>query len=234
MSAGPAPPGTSGGSGTGGTGPGTVGGSGSNGGTGAGSGWTSSGTSAGTGSTGSTSASSGGASSGATGGSGGIGGSSSGGLGSGSGGGIPSADASVPDSASDGAFAGEPFTFTLIDSSIIATNGSPVPGFDPIPNGATIDLAAVGYALSVRANVTDPNVADVEFDLDESFSHTEYSVPYMLCSNNGPKIFDCNLTTGAHVLRATVFFPSRQGTTTGPTSVIAFVIVDSSADAAAD
>jgi hypothetical protein len=228
-SGGPPPSGTSGGGGAAATSSGTGSGSGSSGGS---SGSTSSGTSGGSGTSSSTGASSGVASSGATG-SSGVGGSSSGGLGSGSGSAAP--DASVADSqAGDGALDGQPFTFSLIDTSIVATNGSPITGFDPIANGTTIDLASVGSTLSIRANVTDSNIADVQFDLDGRFHHTENGTPYMLCSNNGPTINNCNLGTGAHLLQATVFLQSRQGTTTGPTATIAFMIIDSSADAAAD
>jgi hypothetical protein len=149
-------------------------------------------------------------------------------------------DASVADSASgaDGPADGsgdQTFTFTLINTSVVALDGSPVPGFDPIPAGAVIDVAVVGKALSVRANVAPPDGGSVTFHLDVGFHHTENGAPYMLCSDNAKgTINNCNLTLGAHVVSATVFSQAGGAGTAGPTSTLVFDLTSGSADAGAD
>jgi hypothetical protein len=139
------------------------------------------------------------------------------------------ADAADPGDAS----ASGPLTFSLIDTSVTTVvDGSPVPGFDPMVPGAIIDVAVVGWQLSVRANTTPPLVGSVAFALDNSVHHTEDIAPYMLCSDDTMgRINNCHISLGHHVLKATVFSQMDQGGAAGPTATIDFTLVDSSADA---
>jgi hypothetical protein len=118
------------------------------------------------------------------------------------------------------------FTFTLIDANVTGiVDGSPVTGFDPIADGATISLAAAGTALSVRANL--PVVGSVAFALDATYTHTENVTPYMLCGDNGAgTITSCAnvLTVGKHTLTATPYSAANLGGTAGTPSTIDFVI----------
>jgi hypothetical protein len=169
-----------------------------------------------------------------------MGGSGQGSGGESDGGGSVGEDASVADSGSGGdgpadGSGGQTFTFTLINTSVVALDGSPVPGFDPIPAGAVIDVAVVGNALSVRANVTPPDGGSVAFHLDLGFHHTENAVPYMLCSDNGKgSVNSCNLALGAHVVAATVFSQAGGVGTAGPTSTVVFDLTSGAVDAGAD
>jgi len=64
--------------------------------------------------------------------------------------------------------------FTLIN----ATTQAPVSGDDPIPNGATINLAQTGSSLNIRANTLPTIVGSVVFGYDGNASyHTESAAP---------------------------------------------------------
>jgi hypothetical protein len=174
------------------------------------------------------SSSSGGLGGTSTGGSGGFSGSTSSGASGGSvidaGAGTGPGDASAGDS-SDPSFGA--ITFTLIDTSV--TNGAPVAGFDPLTDGAMIDVSVVGSALSVQANTTPPVVGSVGFTFDVTTTHTEDAAPYMLCSNNLQlgRIDNCHFSLGYHVVTATAFSQADQGGTAGPTATVGFTLFDS-------
>lgn len=78
-------------------------------------------------------------------------------------------------------------SFTLMD----ADSDVPIDGYDPIPDGAEIDLAALGGAnVNVRANTADgatDAVRSVKFTLSGSDHHsqTENVAPYALFGDNG-------------------------------------------------
>ncbi|MGD0524600.1 MAG: hypothetical protein ABSE49_05635 [Polyangiaceae bacterium] len=137
------------------------------------------------------------------------------------------------DAAGDG---GAMANFTLLDTTVTnVVDGSPVPGFDPIPGGATINLGKVGSALSVRANTVPAAVGSVAFALDATYTHTENTAPYTLCSDNGAGVVtSCAsiLTVGAHTLKATPYSAADLGGTAGTPFTVAFTIVDTDAGAA--
>src|SRR5580704_17281434 len=57
-------------------------------------------------------------------------------------------------------------------SLISADTNRPVTGFDPIPNGATIDLAALPtLKLNLRANTQPATVGSVRFRLDSDLNY---------------------------------------------------------------
>ena len=127
--------------------------------------------------------------------------------------------------------------FTLVDTAITTLiNGSPVAGFDPIAPGATINLATVGSALSIRANTVPALVGSVAFALDATYTHTENTAPYTLCSDNGAgTITSCAavLTVGKHTLTATPYSATALGGDAGAPISLTFTIDDVVPDAGA-
>ncbi len=93
--------------------------------------------------------------------------------------------------------------FTLIDAS----TDQPVPGFNPLYNGAVIDLsdlAAQGITgLNIRGQ-TFTGTGSVRFVLDGTTS-TDTSSPYALARDSGGDYPPVNLPVGSHVLAATPF-----------------------------
>lgn len=120
--------------------------------------------------------------------------------------------------------------FTLVDTAITTIiDGSPVAGFDPIAEGATINLATVGSALSIRANTVPALVGSVAFALDATYTHTENTAPYTLCSDNGAgTITSCAaiLTVGKHTLTATPYSATALGGDAGAPISLTFTIDD--------
>jgi hypothetical protein len=147
------------------------------------------------------------------------------------------AAAPVGDASDDGAVGSD---FTLIDTNITTViDGSPVTGYDPIAEGATINLAVTGSALSIRANTGTAVVGSVAFALDATYTHTEETAPYMLCSDNGAgTITSCAsiLTVGKHTLTAITYSLPDLGGTPGTPMTLDFTIVDvdGGADGGAD
>jgi hypothetical protein len=84
-------------------------------------------------------------------------------------------------------------------SLMSAVTQTPIAGFDPIPNGATIDLSKLPTdQLFIRATPS-TKVASVVFKLDSTYSHTENVAPYDLCGDNTA----CpQLAAGFHTLQA--------------------------------
>ena len=72
-------------------------------------------------------------------------------------------------------------SLTLID----AVTGEPVAGFDPIPDGATLNLSTLPTRrLNIRANTSPSRVGSVRFTLDGR-SILENNAPYALARNRG-------------------------------------------------
>jgi len=143
-----------------------------------------------------------------------------------------SGDSALGDGASVGDAPGEAAApvpdFTLIDTAITGIiDGSPVTGFDPIAEGATVNLALAGTALSVRANTVPALVGSVAFALDAKYTHTENTTPYTLCADDGKgTITSCAaiLTVGKHTLTATPYSLPNLGGTAGVPILLDFTI----------
>lgn len=125
-------------------------------------------------------------------------------------------------------------TFTLLDTNVnTIVDGEGVSGWDPIPENGIIDVGKVGNALSIRANTTPSVVASVTFVLDGTYTHTEHSAPYTLCSDDGKgDITPCPFTLGKHTLVATPAMASDAGAADGgtsamPSTTLYFTITDS-------
>jgi hypothetical protein len=119
-------------------------------------------------------------------------------------------------------------TFTLLDTTVTTVvDGQPVTGWDPIPEGSTIDLAKVGTALSIRANTTPAVVGSVAFVLDGTYDHTENVAPYTLCSDDGTgTVTACPqlLVNGSHTLTATAYTAANLAGTAIGTTTLYFTI----------
>lgn len=117
--------------------------------------------------------------------------------------------------------------FTLVNASVTnVVSGASVPGFDPLANGATVDLGTTGSALSIRANLTSA-VGSVKFGLDSNPSfRIENVAPFALCGDNGQGSFaNCNLSAGAHTLTATPFSGANGSGTAGIPVTLSFTVV---------
>ena len=128
-------------------------------------------------------------------------------------------------------------SFTLIDAAITSDPaGSPVPGYDPIPYGAIIDLAHVGRSLSLRANPPPVGViGSVAFALDATYTHTANATPYSLCGDDGKgKFTPCMLSDEPHTLTVTIYPEAELGGTPYQPTTFEFTVVDSALDAGTD
>ncbi len=115
---------------------------------------------------------------------------------------------------------------TLMD----AGTNRPVPGYDPIPQGATLDLASLPAKLNVRAN-TAGSVGSVRFAFDNNASYkTENGAPYALCSDTRGAYFACPanvFTPGQHRLAATPTAGANGSGAVGAGAAVAFTVVRS-------
>jgi hypothetical protein len=147
--------------------------------------------------------------------------------------------APAPDGGVDAAPEAGPasMNFTLLDTTVTTVvAGSPVSGYDPIVEGATINLTVTGTALSLRANTGNAVVGSVGFALDATYTHTEETAPYTLCGDDGAgTITSCAtvLTAGKHTLTATPYSAAMLGGTAGTPVTLDFTLAatDAGADA---
>ena len=115
--------------------------------------------------------------------------------------------------------------FTLIDSQ----TDLPVPGYDPIPDGAILNLKELPKFLNVRANTTGP-VGMVRFSYnDDPRFRLEKVAPYALFGDVNGDYLDAKLRRsreqGAQVLEATSFHFEGDRRRAGTTASISFTVV---------
>ena len=96
-----------------------------------------------------------------------------------------------------------------------AGNAQPISGFNPIANGATINLSSLPTsALSIFATpAASASIGSVLFSLDAgSYTHVEGGAPYSLCGDAATSATACpQLTvTGNHSLTATAYSGAAQ------------------------
>ena len=95
-------------------------------------------------------------------------------------------------------------SFTLIDTDTDA----PVPGFDPMPDGTTLDLTTLPANLSIRANTSIPEVngGAVIFTVNGSKARTENVAPYALKGDKPVGDYDpYNFVPGSYTLAAGIY-----------------------------
>ena len=114
-------------------------------------------------------------------------------------------------------------TLTLINTD---TN-QPVPGFDPIPNGAVLDLSKLPTRnLNIRADAA--GAESVRFELDGNV-RVESSVPYAVAGDTGNKFKPWTPSVGAHKLTATPYSENYAKGTAGTPLTLSFTVVAGSA-----
>lgn len=123
-------------------------------------------------------------------------------------------------------------SLTLID----ADTNRPVPGYDPIPPAAILDLSKLPRHLNLRAN-TAGRVGSVRFGLDRQSSfRVENSAPYALCADQGGDYPACPasvFTPGAHQLTATAYTSAGASGAAGAGVLVNFTVVRPAAQAPA-
>jgi len=115
-------------------------------------------------------------------------------------------------------------SLTLIN----ADTDKPVAGYDPIPNGATLDLAKLPTRrLNIRANTTPSRVGSVRFSLDGRVTRTENGAPYAFANNTGANYHAWTPPLGMHTVSATPYSLSGARGTAGTARSMRFTVKDS-------
>jgi hypothetical protein len=128
-------------------------------------------------------------------------------------------------------------SFTLINANLtFEPAGTPVPGYDPIAYGATIDVGHVGEALNIRANPPPVSqIGSVAFALDATYTYKSNTSPYALCGDDGKgKFLPCMFSEGKHVMTVTMYPETDLNGTPYQPTTFEFTIVNSAADAGTD
>lgn len=115
-------------------------------------------------------------------------------------------------------------SFTLIN----ADTDLPIAAFDPLLDGAEIDLALLPTNnLNIRANTSPAVVGSVQFDLDGSINYqTESVAPYALEGDSNGDYNPWTPPLGLRTLTATPFTGSGGGGTAGDALTINFSVVN--------
>jgi N-acetylneuraminic acid mutarotase len=116
-------------------------------------------------------------------------------------------------------------SLTLID----ADRDQPVPGFDPLPNGATLNLATLPTRnLNIRANTSPATVGSVRFGYDGNASfRTETAAPYALAGDSNGNYAAWTPSLGSHTVTATPYTGAGGTGTAGPTLSVTFTVTES-------
>jgi glucose/arabinose dehydrogenase len=121
-------------------------------------------------------------------------------------------------------------SLTLIN----AVTDLPIAGFDPIPDGATIDLDRLPTRrLNIRANTSPQTVGSVRFGYDADASYrVESRYVYAIAGDNGRRsdgsydYLSWTPRAGAHTVVATPYSAAAAGGTAGTAKTIRFTVVD--------
>lgn len=121
-------------------------------------------------------------------------------------------------------------SLTLIN----ADTDQPISQFDPIENGATIDLLQLPTKnLNLRANTSPSTVGSVRFGFDSRSSYrVENVAPYALAGDSNGNYYAWTPSLGAHVVTATPYSSSSGGGTAGTTFSRTFEVVSGAAPTA--
>jgi hypothetical protein len=123
-------------------------------------------------------------------------------------------------------------SFTLIN----ADTDQPVPGYNPMPAGATLNLRTLPTRrLNLRANTSPPTVGSVRFGYDADADYrVESGAPYALASNDGADYHAWTPSLGSHTVRATPFTGTGATGSAGTARSISFSVVDALAARSAE
>lgn len=113
-------------------------------------------------------------------------------------------------------------SFTLID----ADRDLPVAGYDPIADGATLELSRLPARLNIRTNTSPSVVGSVRFRYDANTSFaTDNTVPYALAGGDGGDYAPWTPTIGSHTIGATAFTGADASGTAGDSRQITLTVV---------
>ena len=119
---------------------------------------------------------------------------------------------------------------TVVSLTLInADTDAPIPGYDPLPNGATLNLATLPTRrLNIRANTAPSTVGSVRFGYDAIASYrVENVAPYALVGDNpGPDYNAWTPSLGTHSVTATPYTQASAGGTRGTAKTQSFTVVD--------
>jgi len=116
-------------------------------------------------------------------------------------------------------------SFSLIN----ADDDSPIAGYDPIPDAATLNLATLPTRnLNIRANTNPASVGSVRFGLDGNASYgTDNAAPYALAGDsNGTDYLAWTPSVGSHTVTATPYSAVDAAGTEGAARTLSFTVTD--------
>ena len=115
-------------------------------------------------------------------------------------------------------------SLTLVDTD----TAQPIPQFNPIASGSTINLATLpSHNLTIQANTSPATVGSVAFDLVNSgYLNTVNTAPYDLCGSAPCS----NLGVGLHSLTTTPYMGPNASGGAGTSMSISFSVIDPDAD----
>ena len=121
--------------------------------------------------------------------------------------------------------------FTLIN----ADTDQPIAAFDPLVNGATLNLASLPTRnLNIRAHTNPMTVGSVRFALDANPDYrTENGAPYALEGDTQEDYTAWTPSVGRHTLAATAFSGASASGTAGTALTVSFTVIDQNATATA-
>ncbi|MDZ4698153.1 MAG: DUF4397 domain-containing protein [Rhodothermales bacterium] len=112
-------------------------------------------------------------------------------------------------------------------SLIDAATDEPIAGFDPIVDGAMLDLNALPLGLNVRANLTG-DAGSVQFDLNDLVAiRVENDAPYALFGDVDGNFAGGRLPVGSHTLTAKAFAEANAGGMMLEMATVSFTVVSS-------
>ena len=113
------------------------------------------------------------------------------------------------------------YSFTLVDSKA----DEPVPGFDPIPDGAVLNLNQLPHDINIRAN-TVGNVKSVRFSFKEQDTfRIETNSPFALFGDIEGDYSNAQLAVGEYELNATPYANKKGIGDPGHSATISFQVV---------
>ncbi|MCB0327678.1 MAG: DUF5060 domain-containing protein [Bdellovibrionales bacterium] len=129
---------------------------------------------------------------------------------------------------------------TLVDESAVCNSPLPqiaklvvynadtdqvIAAFDPLTEGANIDLGVVGSNINILAMTQPTTVGSVVFGLDGNSSYrTETSAPYALAGDTAGDLKPWTPSVGSHTVSATAYTQSGGAGQAGPTLSITFQV----------
>jgi len=115
-------------------------------------------------------------------------------------------------------------SFTLIN----ADDDQPITGYNPIANGATLNLAMLPTRrLNIRADTDPALVGSVRFAFDGATNYrTDNAAPYALGGDTGTDYMAWTPSVGTHTVTATPYSAADASGTSGTAATLTFRVTD--------